>query len=134
MQNINRWCSDQFQPPFYLESGQFDRLWVHSMNVVMSLDGQYQEHCFNRKLSYVFHRCRLVLMQAYETRFSKDFTPICQSWVNEIAAQLLNEVATKALWSLWVVIFKQAKKSLLLLSKPSLKIGSVNKAYLFWYW
>ena len=49
-------------------------------------------------------------MQVYETRFKKDFTPICQSWVNEIAAQLLNEVATKALWSLWVVIFKQAKK------------------------
>ena len=40
MQNINRWRSDQFQPPFYLESGQFDTrgLWVYTTNVVMSLD------------------------------------------------------------------------------------------------
>ena len=40
MQNINIWRSKQFQPPFYFESGHFDTrgLWVHSMNVVMSLN------------------------------------------------------------------------------------------------
>ena len=40
MQNINRWRSDQFQPPFYLESGQFDTrgLSLHSTNVVICLN------------------------------------------------------------------------------------------------
>ena len=52
--NINRWRSDQFQPPFYIESGQFATggLRLHSMNVVMSLNVQcklLQLECNNSK-------------------------------------------------------------------------------------
>ena len=44
MENINRWRSNQFQPPFYFESGQFDTrgLWVHNMNVVISINRKSQ--------------------------------------------------------------------------------------------
>ena len=40
MQNINRWRSDQFQPPFYLETGQFDTrgLSLQGANVVIRLN------------------------------------------------------------------------------------------------
>ena len=46
MQNINRWRSDQFQPPFYFESGQFDTR-GHSMNVVMSLNSTFKCRRYN---------------------------------------------------------------------------------------
>ena len=52
--NINRWRSDQFQPPLHIESGQFATggLRLHSMNVVMSLNVQcklLQLECNNSK-------------------------------------------------------------------------------------
>ena len=83
MENINRWHSNQFQPPFYFESGQFDTkgLWLHSTNVVMSLNlklnqlkkttetsSLVQIFCLISVHKYIFHQ-QLILTQRILTFF-----------------------------------------------------------------
>ena len=84
MQNINRWCSDQFQPSFYLEFGQFDTrgLWLHSTNVVNCLNFfQYWPGSPNGPKQ--------------KSRTTK--SPLMQDWVFRLGVWLFSFVV----WNLW---------------------------------
>ena len=48
------------------------------------------------------------------------------TWISDSMAP-----SKKKIWVIWLFQYKFAKASK---PKPLLKIGSLNKAYLFWYW